>query len=164
MNETAHNDNQALLTYQTQRLQELMGEMVACCQERLLMQAKRFDLPQAELKCLTIFGQDKYLTVKGLAQQLEVAKSRVTVLLEGLAAKGLVRWSGDPNDGRVKLFQLTPAGHEKLAHIQGFLLDIHQSLLLNIAPEQRGPLLACLESLRSSMELVKEKCVQGGDD
>jgi DNA-binding MarR family transcriptional regulator len=161
MNETTPVNADPNFLYQTHRLQELMGEMVHCCQERLLLQAKRFNLPQAELKCLTLFGQERYLTVKGLAQKLEVAKSRVTILLEGLVHKGLLTRAQDPHDARVRLFSLTPPGRQKLAEVQDFLLDIHTSLLANINPEQRGDVLLALEALRASMEVVKEKCTQG---
>jgi len=44
----------------------------------------------AELKCLTLFDGHKYLTGGEVAGMLEVAKSRATVILDGLEKKGFV--------------------------------------------------------------------------
>ena len=132
-----------------------MREILQCCQERMLFESRKFGLPQAELKCLMLFGTERYLTVKGIAQKMEVAKSRVTKIMDGLAQKGLIRSTEDPNDGRVKLLSLTPAGQRKLKEIDAFLKEIHQKILDQLESEQRKTVLSSLELLRSSMEAVK---------
>ena len=81
MNENAQEINMELLAYQTQRLQDLMAEMLQCCEDRKLYESQRFGLPHAELKCLMLFDGQRYLTVKNMAQNLDVAKSRVTKLV-----------------------------------------------------------------------------------
>ncbi len=144
-----------LLAYQSQRLQGLMREILQCCQERMLFESHKFGLPQAELKCLMLFGMERYLTVKGIAQKMEVAKSRVTKIIDGLSKKRLIQSTEDPNDGRVKLLSLTPAGHKKSKEIDAFLREIHQKILDQLDSEQRKVLLSSLELLRSSMEAVK---------
>jgi DNA-binding MarR family transcriptional regulator len=144
-----------LLTYQSRRLQDLMREILQCCQERMLFESHKFGLPQAELKCLMLFDVERYLTVKGVAQKMEVAKSRVTKIADGLTKKGLIQDTEDPNDGRVKLLSLTPAGQKKLREIGTFVKDIHQKILYQIELDQRKTILSSLELLRSSMEAVK---------
>ena len=144
-----------LLAYQSLRLRDLMHEILQCCQERMLFESHKFGLPQAELKCLLLFDLERYLTVKGISQKMEVAKSRVTKIVEGLTRKRLVQGTEDPNDGRVKLISLTPAGQKKLKEIDIFLREIHQKILTQIETEQRKGILSSLELLRSSMEAVK---------
>lgn len=144
-----------LLIYQTQRLQDLMRQILQCCQERMLFESHKFGLPQAELKCLMLFDTERYLTVKGIAQKMEVAKSRVTKIMDGLTKKGLIQGTEDPNDGRVKLLSLTPAGQKKLREIGTFVREIHQKILYQIELDQRKTILSSLELLRSSMEAVK---------
>lgn len=156
MNEQAHDISHPNLDYQTQRLRELMRQMMHCCQERVLMESKKFDLPPAELKCLMLFDQERYLTVKGLAAKLEVAKSRVTKILDGLEAKGLIERTEDPKDARVKLVCATPAGKRRAEAIAQFLERAHRQVLLNFAPERRQSLLSALEELRLSMEAVEK--------
>ena len=155
MNDSGPKTNDDLLLYQSQRLQELIREILQCCQARMLFESQKFGLPQAELKCLMLFDFEKYLTVKGIAQRMEVAKSRVTKIVDGLIRKLLVQKIQDPVDARIKLISLTPAGQAKLMGIGAFLREIHQKILYQLESEQRKTVLSSLELLRSSMEAVK---------
>lgn len=145
----------ALLDYQTLRLKGLIGEMVHCCQDRMIFQSRKFDLPQAELRCLMLFGDERYLTVKNIAQRLEVAKSRVTKILEGMESRGLISRTDDPQDGRVRLINLTPEGKRRAQAVAEFIHLIHQRILLQILPDERQGIIAALDNLRSAMEAVK---------
>ena len=145
------------MAYQTGRIKDLIEEIIHCCQERIVYQAQKFDLVPAELRCILLFNNEKYLTVKGIAQKLEVAKSRVTKILEGLLSKKMVQSIDDPEDARVKLFSLTLAGQKKTLEIDSFINEIHYQLLMNLKPEDRKSVLRALELLRSSMEVVKER-------
>lgn len=142
---------------QALRLRDLIADVLQCCQERMLFESKTFDLPQAELKCLTLFRNEHYLTAKDIAVRLEVCKSRVTKVVNGLLEKGLVERVSDPRDGRVKLISLTGTGRVKMAELDDFVGKVHQRLLLEIEPQQRTTVLGSLELLRSSMEAVKDK-------
>ena len=55
MNKLAFKINEELLEYQTQRLQHLITEVIQCCEDRKLYQARKFGLPYAEVKCLLLF-------------------------------------------------------------------------------------------------------------
>ena len=144
-----------ILEYQANKLQELISELHNCCKERYSNEAKAFQMPQAELRCLMLFEGHKYLTGIHIAGLLEVAKSRATVIIENLEKKGLVQRSPDPNDARVKLISLTPAGQRKVREIEEFMFALHQQLLGQIDPAQRNGVINALETLRSSMEAVK---------
>lgn len=159
MNEIATKINEELLRYQTQRLQDLITEMLHCCEERKLYQSQKFSLPHAELRCLMLFDGERYLTVKGMAQRLEVAKSRVTKIVNGLMEKGLVEQTDDPKDARIRLIRLTLAGLKKSEEIDVFEKEIHRKILLQLSPEERKNTLSYLEMFRSAMEAVKEQLV-----
>lgn len=159
MNIIAHKTNEDLLGYQTQRLQDLITEMVKCCEDRKLYESQKFGLPYAEVKCLMLFDGERYLTVKGISQKLDVAKSRVTKLIDGLNNKGFVERLEDPQDARVKLIRLTAVGENKADELDAFHQDIHRQILLRIADPERKSMLSNLELLRSAMEAVKEKLV-----
>ncbi len=158
MNGNTIDHSDPALLEQSRRLQELMVEMAHCCQERMQSQARRFNLRDAEFRCLLLLGQERYATVKGIAAKLGVAKSRATIILDGLLRKGILNRTADPNDARVRLFGLTPAGKETLAGLHRHLLETHLALLAAIHQEQRPELLASLEALRASMRLTKHKC------
>jgi DNA-binding MarR family transcriptional regulator len=159
MNDLTHNTPDELLLYQTRRIQELMEETLQCCEMRMAFLSKKFSLPQAEFRCLLLFRGEHYLTVKGIAQKLEVAKSRVTKILAGLVEKKLVHSLDDPQDGRVKLLGLTSAGQKKCAELGQVITTIHERILLELEPEQRKAVLSSLDLLRTSMEAVKKQLV-----
>ena len=131
--------------------------MLECCEDKKLYESNRFNLPYAELKCLMLFDGERYLTVKGIAQKLEVAKSRVTKIIDGLVEKGLVERMDDPKDARIKLINLTSEGRRKSEEIASFQREIHQKILLQMGTEERKSMLSYLDVLRSAMEAVKEQ-------
>ncbi len=159
MNKLASNVNEELLSYQAQKLQGLITEMLKCCEDRKFFESTKFGLPYAELRCLLLFGGERYLTLKGIAQKLEVAKSRVTKIVNGLVAKGLVKQVDDPHDSRVRLISLTPAGIEKAREIAAFQRELHRQILLHLDADERKGIFSYLELLRSAMEAVKEQLV-----
>lgn len=159
MNDNGPQNNHSLSRYQAQRLQDLISEIVDCCQEKTLFQARKFNLTQAELKCLLLFKEERYLTVKGLAQKLDVAKSRITKIIDGLVQKKLVQRVNDPGDARVTLIGLTLEGQRQMAAAAKYLEDLHHQLLQELKETDRKNVLTSLETLRSSMEVVKSKMI-----
>ena len=148
-----------MLTYQTSRLQSLIKEIQQCCDDRKLYESNRFGLPYAEIKCLLLFNGERYLTVKNMAERLEVAKSRVTKLINDLAFKKLAEKISDPKDSRVKLISLTPLGRKISNEIDSFHNEIHMNILSQMNEEERKDVISKLELLRASMEAVKAQLV-----
>ena len=130
-----------------------------CCQERMQYQCERFELPDAEFRCLMLFGKERYLTAKGIALKMNVVKSRVSKIVEGLIKKKLIQRIKDPEDSRISLLSLSTDGQEKVNNINRFLQDIHYQVLLQMAPDQRKTVLTNLDILKASMEAVKEMMV-----
>jgi DNA-binding MarR family transcriptional regulator len=122
-------------------------------------QCERFKLPDAELRCLGLFGTERYLTPKGIALKMNVVKSRVSKIIDGLLKKKLIQRTKDPEDSRVSLLSLTPAGQLKLHEINAFLRDVHYEVLSQMAPDQRKTMLTNLDILKASMEAVREMMV-----
>jgi DNA-binding MarR family transcriptional regulator len=157
MNELAEKTDDRFLDFQTKKLQELVCQVVQCCQERSLYQSQRFGLPRAELGCLLLFKDRRYITAAELADLMEVSKSRVTAVVKGLLSRGLVQRDQDPHDARVQLIRLTRAGEQACQSIEDFVVELHRELLLQLHPSQRGEVLAALDLLHSSMEAVKKR-------
>jgi DNA-binding MarR family transcriptional regulator len=157
MNEIELHNPKKTTEYEASRMKNLIEEISFCCQERVSYQSKKFELTPAELRSLLLFKDERYLTVTALAQKLEVSKSRVTKILDGLLKKKMVHRIDDPEDARIKLISLTPAGQKKAKEIDGFMTDLHHHLVLTLKPEDRKSVLASLEMLRASMEVVKER-------
>jgi len=130
-----------------------------CCQERMQYQCERFQLPDAELRCLGLFGEERYLTAKSIAHKMNVVKSRVSKIIDGLMKKKLIQRISDPEDSRVKLLSLTSEGQKKISEINEFLEDVHGRILSQMVPDQRQAMLTNLDILKASMEAVKEMMV-----
>jgi DNA-binding MarR family transcriptional regulator len=145
--------------YQLMQFQELIMRLFQCCQERMQYQCERFELPDAEFRCLMLFGKERYLTAKGIALKMNVVKSRVSKIVEGLIKKKLIQRIKDPEDSRISLLSLSTDGQEKVNNINRFLQDIHYQVLLQMAPDQRKTVLTNLDILKASMEAVKEMMV-----
>ncbi len=141
---------------QLQQFQELIAKLFQCCQERLQYQCERFGLPDAEFRCLCLFREERYLTAKGIAQKMNVVKSRVSKIVDGLTRKKLIQRIKDPEDSRVSLLSLTPQGLKKVNDINDFMEDVHYQVLSQMAPDQRMTMLTNLDILKASMEAVKE--------
>ena len=156
MNNNTDNRDNEISPYQLEEFQKRIHKLFQCCQERTQYQSERFDLPDAELRCLLHFGDERYMTPTKLARKMNVAKSRVTKVIGRLIKRGLVAKVKDPADSRYHLLSLTPAGQNKFNEISQFTKKIHSEILSQIPLEQRNVLLTYLNLLETSMESVKD--------
>jgi len=156
-----HRDNKigGVTGYQLDKFQALIARLFQCCQERMQYQCERFELPDAEFRCLGLFGEDRYLTAKSIAHRMNVVKSRVSKITDGLIKKNLIQRIKDPEDSRVQLLSLTPQGQQKMNEINGFMEEVYGEVLSRMAPDQRQAMLTNLDILKASMEAVKEMMV-----
>ena len=141
---------------QIEKFHETITKLFQCCQERMQFQSEKFDLPDAELRCLMLFTNERYLTSKSIAYKMNVVKSRITKIIDGLEEKRLVQKMKDPTDSRVTLISLTQAGRNKLLQIKAFQDFVYREVLGNMAPDQRKTMITNLELLNISMEALKE--------
>ena len=159
MNDFADDIKPEVSEFQLEQFQVLISKLFQCCQERMQYQCERFQLPDAELRCLGLFGEERYLTAKGIAPKMNVVKSRVSKIIDGLIKKKLIQSIKDPEDSRVSLLSLTSHGQKKLNEINSFLKSIHGQVLSQMAQDQRQAMLTNLDILKASMEAVKELMV-----
>jgi len=159
MNKFRDNNQGEVTGYQLDKFQELIAKLFQCCQERMQYQCERFELPDAEFRCLELFGEDRYLTAKSIAHRMNVVKSRVSKIIDGLIKKKLIQRIKDPEDSRVQLLSLTPEGQKKINDISGFMEEVYSEVLSRMAPDQRQAMLTNLDILKASMEAVKEMMV-----
>ena len=159
MNNYKDFNNAEISEYQLDKFQELIAKLFQCCQERMQYQCDRFQLPDAEFRCLLLFGDERYLTAKSITHRMNVVKSRVSKIIDGLIRKDLIQRIADPEDSRVKLLSLTSVGQKKINEIKRFMEDVHGQVLSQMAPDQRQTMLTNLDILKASMEAVKEMMI-----
>jgi len=112
-------------------------------------------MPDAELRCLLLFEGTRYLTPKEIAFRMNVVKSRVTKIINGLLKKRYIQKIKDPKDSRIALLSLTSQGRKKMTEIIDFNDRIHKEVLISMKPEQRNIILANLDILNQAMESAK---------
>lgn len=136
------------------RFRQVIEDLNRKCHERARAQCELFGVNEAELRCLRLFENHRYLTATGIAAALGVAKSRVTKIIEGLVGKGLLQRLPDPGDSRVVLLGLTPLGQEKWATAHGHVQMVNRAILGRLSEGQRVDLLATLAMLKAAMDAV----------
>lgn len=141
---------------QLRQFQSIMTKLLQCCHERMQFQSEKFSIPDAELRCLMLFEGERYLTPKSISSRMNVVKSRVTKIINGLEKRNMIQKIKDPGDSRVVLLSLTPTGQKKLNEIKEFNDFIHMEVLMAMEPEQRRVVLTNLDLLKASMESAKE--------
>ena len=149
-------ENRNVTEYQLNEFQNLINILFQCCQDRLTYQSKEFDLPDAELRCLMFFKDEKYLTSKSISIKMNVGKSRITKIIAGLLKKDMIKRIKDPEDSRVSLISLTSSGKEKLDEIKQFQDNLHRVVLSQVNDQERKKLLTNLDLLKACMETGKE--------
>jgi DNA-binding MarR family transcriptional regulator len=154
-------NEQPIPSEQLRQFQATMLKLLQCCQERVRYQSEKFELPDAELRCLMLFEDERYLTAKGIAGKMCVVKSRITKVIDGLVKKGLIQKVADPGDMRITLLSLTPKGQKKLGEIKEFNDLIHKEVLVNMEPAQRKVMLMNLDMLKASMESARDLLCRG---
>ncbi len=159
MNDYKDFNDAEITDYQLDKFQKLIARLFQCCQERMQYQCDRFQLPDAELRCLVLFGDERYLTSKNIAHKMNVVKSRVSKIIDGLTKKKLIQRITDPEDSRIKLLSLTSLGQKKLNEVRQFMENVHGQVLSQMAPDQRKAMLTNLDILKASMEAVKDMMV-----
>lgn len=155
MNYNAEKTHPPVSNIQSERFQELIYNLYQCCQERIQHQSELFDLPDAELRCLRLFGRERYLTSKGIANQMGVVRSRITKIINGLVRRAIIRRQKDSEDSRITLLSLTPQGQKKLDLVNASIAAANRNILARMTTEQRNTLMVHLEVLRTSMEATK---------
>ena len=156
MNEIINSNQLNIHPEQLRQFQSIMTKLLQCCNERMQYQSQRFNLPDAELRCLILFEGERYLTPKNIANRMNVVKSRVTKIINGLVKRDLVQKIKDPGDSRITLLSLTSRGQKKLSDILDFNNCIHREVLIAMEPEQRKIMLTNLDMLKASMEYAKD--------
>ncbi|MDR3640039.1 MAG: MarR family winged helix-turn-helix transcriptional regulator [Humidesulfovibrio sp.] len=156
MNGISPSETGMLSQKQRRQFSQMLDKLYQCCTDRQVYISGQFGIPQAELRCLLLFGQERYLTAKGIAARLNIVRSRVTMLVNGLTTRGLVSRIPDPADSRVVLLALTPAGQKVRQEVSGMMESLRDKVLDAVEPERRPALLQSLETLKTAMERAGE--------
>ena len=114
----------------------------------------RYDLDPPAFDVLATLrrsGEPFALTAGDLMRSAMVTSGAITQRLDKLEARGLVRRGPHPEDGRVVLVRLAPAGRELVDRVLPDHLATEERLLAGLTREQRSALADLLRTLDSSL-------------
>ena len=123
---------------QVNRLFNLLKEIVDCCQTRESFQADSYDLTISEARCLYLMHMENCTSTAKLAEKLNIAKSRITRIVDGLVGKDLVVRTEDSQDRRFMLVNFTAKGKEIAENHASFMFMLHNEVFSTIPEDKRN--------------------------
>jgi DNA-binding MarR family transcriptional regulator len=145
------------LSAQATGLMALTHELALCCQAKEEQIFTRFRLSVAEGRVLQSVANRGASTPSDVARDLDLGRSRLTLLVDGLVVKKFLKRAESVEDRRVRTLTLTPSGRKVARDVTEFQLDFHEQLLKRFKPEEREQLFRVLNSLHGAIEVLREE-------
>lgn len=117
--------------------------------------AAEFDLSMWGYAALHQLADQPVRTQVALASALGLDKTRLISVLDDLQARSFIHREPDPEDRRVRVLSLTPAGRRLFSRVQQAVHRSEDELLAEIPDRDRAAFLATLRSLSAA---ATERC------
>jgi MarR family transcriptional regulator, lower aerobic nicotinate degradation pathway regulator len=92
-----------------------------------------------------------------LAEKLAVSRPTVTLVVDGLQARGLVERTADDNDRRRVTISMTPAGEAALATADAMVASRLEEILGPLGPDTAAGIVTALERLQGALRDDRER-------
>jgi DNA-binding MarR family transcriptional regulator len=118
---------------------------------------KQADLSTGRLNVLMALNAspEKAMALSEIGEYLVVTRPNITGLIDGLVADGLVKRIDHPEDRRMVLAQLTPAGREFMRKFVPFHHRALNVIMSGMSKQEKRQLVALLDKLRSRLREVQ---------
>lgn len=110
-------------------------------------------------RVLVMLALDEKVSVNMVCKLIGMDKGSVSRCFKSMYEKGLITFSHDPHDGRVRYATLTPAGRRKHDEIKAVALAREQAFLSCLQPQEAAVLIDMLHRLHANLPEV-EKATQ----
>jgi len=107
-------------------------------------------------RVLVMLAIDEKVSVNMVCKLIGMDKGSVSRCFKSMYEKGLITFSTDPADGRVRYATLTQAGREKHDQIKMVALERERALLSCISPEETEVLIKLLHRLHINLPNVEK--------
>lgn len=109
--------------------------------------ARRIGVPEIELTALEHLAADRGLNPGDLAHRLGLTSGGVTALTGRLIEAGYVVRERHPEDGRMRVLTVTPAGTERLREYMEPVLEPIEEAFAGLAPDDAERLAGLIDEL-----------------
>jgi len=113
---------------------------------------KPYDISYAHRVILIRLSEKDSVTQKELAKDTYFEQSNLTLMLDKLEQKGLVKRLPKENDRRAYLISITPEGKELIAPLVGMGETIMEKALAGISSEQKKEFSKFLEQIHLNLQ------------
>jgi MarR family transcriptional regulator, lower aerobic nicotinate degradation pathway regulator len=118
----------------------LLGRLGFAIKSRVMEEFEREECSMWEYSVLAMLDEKARETQAAIADALQVDRSQLVGVLDGLEARGLVERRRDPNDRRRHLVTLTPEGKRQLVHLRAIVKRVEESFLAPLDEASRAVL------------------------
>jgi len=117
---------------------------------------KQADLSPGRLNVLMALSTapEKAMALSEIGAYLVVTRPNVTGLIDGLVADGLVKRTDHPEDRRMVLAQLTPAGRDFMRKFVPFHHRALHAVMSSMSKQEKRQLVSLLDKLRAHLHDV----------
>lgn len=140
-----------------EHMADLTYELLENCQLKIERTAHRLNLTVAEFKLLRALQDGESLSAGALAKRMGLSSSRITRIIDGLIAKGMVRKEAGGKDRRIVDIILTPAGMASRSQLKAMYVSVHEEIINLLPSDTSESVIQAMEKLRlATQEWVKE--------
>jgi DNA-binding MarR family transcriptional regulator len=130
----------------------MMSQMKCASSERLL----RLGVSMAQLHIMFTLQRSGEMTMSHLADVLNVSFSNATGLIDRLEERGYIERYRVPNDRRIVLVRVTPAGDTMLGEVDALSDNLMRSVLERLPASQLRGVAHAVSALREAVDAVVE--------
>ncbi|MDX6469009.1 MAG: MarR family transcriptional regulator, lower aerobic nicotinate degradation pathway regulator [Gaiellaceae bacterium] len=99
---------------------------------------------------LAVLAEGAKETQATIADTLDLDRSQMVGILDGLEAEGLIERRRDPTDRRRHTVSITPAGKKQLVKMRAMVRELENAMLGTLGDEERATLRDFLQRIASS--------------
>lgn len=107
-------------------------------------------------RVLVMLAWDEKVSVNMVCRLIGMDKGSVSRAFKSMYEMGLVTFSSDPHDGRVRYATLTEAGRRKHDEIKAVAMERQRAFLSCLAPDEVPVLLGMLQRLHANLPEVEQ--------
>jgi len=104
------------------------------------------DLRVSQIKALFSFKDESCLSMKELAENVDVKLSNMTMMVDSLIRDGIAERDRDETDRRKVMVRLTPLGEKIRARFRSHRRKVAKSIFSHLTEDDKKALLASLDS------------------
>jgi DNA-binding MarR family transcriptional regulator len=125
----------------------LLAQVGAAAADRFGERVAAIGLTRAQSGLLNVLSRNEPMSQQALAAVLDLAPSRLVVLIDELASEGIVERRADASDRRAHALHLTAAGRELVARLGQVGREHDQSFCASLTEQERAQLGDLLQKL-----------------